>query len=222
MTISQDVVEILEYLLPGFLAAWVFYILTGHPKQSPFERTVQALILTIVIKASVYVINGTAVLTGSHLFSVGKWDDSTAVLWSVIVAFIVGHALAWAANNNAYHKCLYRFNITSKTSLVSEWHSAFTSTYCYVILHLADDLDNRRLFGWPEEWPDDPVNGHFVINEPEWLAVENGEYKRIPLPQNELLMVGGRHVVMVEFVRTPGTPHNEDENERKEEIGTMD
>lgn len=47
---SKEVVLVLVYLLPGFLAAWVFYGLTSHPKPSQFERVVQAVIFTFVIQ----------------------------------------------------------------------------------------------------------------------------------------------------------------------------
>ncbi len=43
---SKELVGIISYLLPGFLAAWIFYGLTAHPKPQPFERVVQALIFT--------------------------------------------------------------------------------------------------------------------------------------------------------------------------------
>jgi len=44
---AKDFVTLLQYLLPGFVAAWVFYSFTSFPKPSQFERVVQALIFTI-------------------------------------------------------------------------------------------------------------------------------------------------------------------------------
>ena len=34
------------------------------------------------------------------------------------------------------------------------------------MLHLKGQ---RRLFGWPKEWPNRPDNQHFLIEECEWL-----------------------------------------------------
>jgi hypothetical protein len=50
-------------------------------------------------------------------------------------------------------------------------------------LHLNDE---RRIYGWPEEWPSDPRAGYFSIAEAEWIeAVDDEEgkgcNKRIPL-----------------------------------------
>ena len=48
---KQDVVSLLYFLLPGFLAAWVSYGLTAHPKREAFERVIQALIFTVIVRA---------------------------------------------------------------------------------------------------------------------------------------------------------------------------
>ena len=44
---SGEVVGVLTFLLPGFVAAAVFYSLTSHPKPDAFDRVVQALIFLI-------------------------------------------------------------------------------------------------------------------------------------------------------------------------------
>ena len=53
-SLTNDIVVILQYLLPGFLAAWIFYGFTSHPKPSQFERVVQALIFTLIIHLAVF------------------------------------------------------------------------------------------------------------------------------------------------------------------------
>ena len=83
----------------------------------------------------------------------------------------------------------------------------------YIILHLDDTLDNRTLFGWPQEWPDDPKNGHFVITEPEWLIEQKTGYERIAATADEMLLVAAAHVVMVEFVKSGSTEQDDDEEE---------
>lgn len=206
MGISKDVVVLLEYLLPGFIAAWVFFGLTGHPKTSPFERTVQALIFTVIIKAIAHCIGWFAItiyaVTG---VSVGTWDANAQLILSVTIAIVGGHAISWAANTNTYHKRLYKRKITTKTSLVSEWHSAFAMRDAYIILHLDSDLNQRKLFGWPNEWPDDPKSGHFVITEPEWLIEQDDGYQRVPATADEMLLISASHVLMVEFVKSSNT-----------------
>ncbi|MDP9620179.1 hypothetical protein [Stenotrophomonas geniculata] len=52
-TLFNNATTLLTYLLPGFLAAWVFYGLTSHPKPPQFERTVEALVFTFAVQALV-------------------------------------------------------------------------------------------------------------------------------------------------------------------------
>ena len=50
---SSEVVGVLTFLLPGFVAAAIFYSLTSHPKPGAFDRVIQALIFTVIGQAIV-------------------------------------------------------------------------------------------------------------------------------------------------------------------------
>ena len=65
----------------------------------------------------------------------------------------------------------------------------------YVVLHFEDE---RRLYGWPIEWPSEPGNGHFLITEASWLD-EKG--KEIPLTGVESILIDARQVKWVEFMK---------------------
>ena len=62
-------------------------------------------------------------------------------------------------------------------------------------MHLSD---GRRLYGWPEEWPDHSDAGHFLMDQPEWL-LDDGQ--RAPLYGVEKTLVPASDVEMVEFVK---------------------
>ncbi len=53
---NSEIVAALTFLLPGLLAAVVFYSLTSHPKPSEFDRVVQALVFTTLGQAATWVI----------------------------------------------------------------------------------------------------------------------------------------------------------------------
>jgi len=48
---SSEAVAILAFLLPGFVAAAIFYSLTSYPRPGAFERIVSALIFTAIGQA---------------------------------------------------------------------------------------------------------------------------------------------------------------------------
>ena len=85
--------------------------------------------------------------------------------------------------------------ITKETSYPSEWYSAFSRlSDCYVVLHLNG---RRRLYGWPSEWPSSPKEGHFFIQDGEWL-LENNE--REPIEGVVAILISVSEVEMVEFL----------------------
>lgn len=191
--VSQDVIKILTYLLPGFLAAEVVYTLTPSPRRIPFERVIQALIFTVVVQAAASGLGTTLLWIGDRGVTFGEWNDRSALLWSVALAVLLAVAIAWALNTDAVHSLLRATRITYQTSFSSEWFGALCQHRGYVVLHLEG---SRRMYGWPEEWPNQPDSGHFVIAEAEWLDGDN----RIPLLGVRRVLVPAKTVEMLELM----------------------
>lgn len=183
---SSEVVGVLTFLLPGFVAAAVFYSLTSHPKPDTFDRVVLALIFTVIGQAI-------AELLLSKYQSLKSWELALTIL----VAVVLGLGAAYASNRDSVHRILRHLGITKETSYPSEWYSSFSRhNDCYVVLHLEGQ---RRLYGWPEEWPSHPEQGHFRISEGEWLT---GESERSPATGVSAILISADEVEMVEFLST--------------------
>ena len=192
--IGKDAIQILQYLLPGFLAAWVFYGLTPYRLPSQFERVVQALIFTLIIQAVVY-------LERLGLDGLGRpWtlsisDEPSRLFASAITALIAGCIFSLCANHDLFHGLARMLRVTTETSYPSQWYSAFCSNVTYVVLQLGD---GRRIYGWPREWPSDPQQGHFLLEEPSWLT-EDGQSHDITGVSDILIAVSD--VRWVEFMK---------------------
>ena len=183
---SNDVIHVLRFLLPGFIAAAVFYSLTSHPKPDAFNRVILALIFTVIGQAI------TEILLAVCPQLMG-WELALTVL----AAIVLGLGAALASNSDFAHGILRRLKITKETSYPSEWYSSFSRhSNCYVVLHLKGQ---RRLYGWPEEWPSHPDHGHFRISEAEWLQDAAGEPIATTGVSATLIPVG--EVEMVEFLQ---------------------
>jgi hypothetical protein len=190
---SKAVLEVLIYLLPGLVSAALVYVLTPAARPVPFERLVQALLYTIVVQALLVIARGAFTLVGSHCCAIGYWTEGVALVWSVLLAVVVGLLSAWADNTDRVHALLRRAGITYQTSFPSEWFGAFSQNEGYVVLHLKGE---RRLYGWPEEWPSSPERGHFVVAQAEWLTPEG----RTPLSGVQHILVRAEDVEMVEMM----------------------
>ena len=116
----------------------------------------------------------------------------------VVVALLIAvvFALIWSCftNYDTLHWFLRLIKVTKETSYPSEWYPAFArNPNCYVVLHLKGE---RRLYGWPDEWPSRPGQGHFRILEPEWLTEEENR----PSTGVEEILISVDQVEMVEFL----------------------
>ena len=101
------------------------------------------------------------------------------------------------SNHDTMHGILRRLGITKETSYPSEWYSTFWRLNdCYVVLHLKGE---RRLYGWPEEWPSQPDRGHFRISEGEWLG--NDENDGVSTTGVSAILISANDVEMVEFIK---------------------
>lgn len=197
-TFAKDFITLLQYLLPGFVAAWIFYNLTSFPKPSQFERIVQALIFTIFVQVLVYLIKILLFFIGNK-WPLFNWNSQSDLIWSIIFALLIGIIFSYYANNDKVHKKLRKWDITRETSYPSEWFGAFLKNVTFVVLHLDGE---RRLYGWPIEWPSDPEKGHFVLVQASWLDDEakDGEKSQISLTGVSSIMVDVKDVKMIEFM----------------------
>lgn len=187
---SGEVVGVLTFLLPGFVAAAVFYSLTSHPKPDAFDRIVQALIFTVIGNA----ITTVFLSSGSSPDEYAEWLKNWEPVVSILVAVALALMASYASNRDSVHRILRRINVTRETSHPSEWYSAFSRHGdCYVVLHLKGQ---RRLYGWPEEWP---AIRKMVISELRkengWMTINGYRQKGVAA-----ILIPASEVEMVEFL----------------------
>ncbi|MBA1202672.1 hypothetical protein G7009_13065 [Pseudomonas capeferrum] len=188
----KEVIPLLQYLIPGFLTAWIFYSLTAFKRPDTFGQIVQALIFTLVIHGTVLAIGSICLWIGVHWGSIGKWDAKAEAIWSFVIAVSVGVSSCYLATSDKLHSWLRTRGVTEQTSYPNEWYSTFSTYERFVVLHLHDE---RRLYGWPREWPSEPTQGQFVIQNPAWL---DDKGKKLPFGA-EFLVIDVSKVQWVEF-----------------------
>lgn len=191
-SISKDVITILQYLLPGLLAAWIFYGFTSYPKPPQFERVIEALIFTLIIQSVVF-FEKVAVLKVGVLWNVGNWNEHSEIICSTVSAIFLGALFSYYANNDKFHKLIRHIGISRETSYPSEWFGTFLKNVTYVVLHLKDE---RRIYGWPIEWPSDPDRGHILLEQASWI--KDGE--EIPITGVKSVLIDVDDVRWVEFM----------------------
>lgn len=198
--ISVEIIEVLRFLLPGFITITVFYSFTSYPKANAFGQIIYALISTTIIQSVMPMIY----LIENRLFQTDilNRDDFEFIL-STLIAILLGIISSYLMNNDTVHGLFRRSKckITRESSYPSEWYFAFARhPKCYVVLHMSGE---RRLYGWATEWPGLPDKGHFLIEQGEWLVGN----KRKPITGVTAILIPVSEVEMVEFL--PQVPVNQ-------------
>lgn len=175
--ISSEIVGALVFLLPGFVAAAVFYSLTSHSKPGAFDLVIQALIFTAAGQA----ITSAIILAFGATAGNVAWAENWGFVLSLVVSVFLAVLMAYILNNDVAHRVLRRIRITRETSYPSEWYSTFARHECYVVLHM---------------------KGHFRITEAEWLESD----RRTPAEGVATILIPAGEVEMVEFVEYPEQP----------------
>ena len=198
---SSEIVSVFVFLMPGFVAAAVFYSLSSYPKPNEFGQVVQALVFTMVGQIIALSVQQLTILLGASR----PWPTTLEIIVPTICAVTFALIVVYASNNDTLHGLFRRLRFTRETSYSSEWYSSFAENpNCYIVLHLKD---RRRLYGWPEEWPSRPEQGHFRIIEGEWLDADasdahNGSQDN-SVHEIFVIIVPVEDVKMVEFME-PG------------------
>lgn len=196
---DNTVIQVLLFLLPGFVAAALYYFLISYPNPKPneFGQIIHALVFTTIGQIVWIVVE--------RLSPIGsEWGVPISVTAAVASAAIV----VGISNNDIVHKGFRWIRFTKENSYPSVWYSSFShNADCYVVLHLTH---NRQLYGWPAEWPANPNDGHIRIAEGEWLD-ESGNMLTAENDQdstsNPTFLIPTKEVEMIEFIQSEPTDH---------------
>ena len=197
--ITIDLLGLLNQLLPGLLAAAIFYSLTAFQRPSPFERVVQALIFTMIVRVAAITVKYAAITIGKFCKPFFDWNTDSDLIWSFVLAVAVGFLSSVIANKNWIHRVLREeFNVTNRESYPSEWYGIHKHACHYqsrdAILHL---VDGRRIRGQVENWPDEPTNGIYSLGNAAWLEQGKDDQK---LEAIWRIVIHATDVKMVEFM----------------------
>ncbi|MCD1653559.1 DUF6338 family protein [Treponema zuelzerae] len=163
-----------------------------------YTNIINALIYTVIINAVVYLVSIVCSLIG-NIFTIGVWDDTVSLIWSVIISIILAIIISFILNSDCIHKFLRDKNLTKQTPYPSEWYGVFSENITFIVLHLNDE---RRIMGWPDEWPTNPLEGHFALSHAMWLIETDGnEDKNIDLDMDSYILIKATDVRFVEFMK---------------------
>ena len=196
---SSESINILQYLLPGFLAAGIFQTLISSRKPIGIDIIVRSFIFTIIVQFLTDAFIWLAIYF--EWFSDLNTTRDYVILLIISTVFGVTAATLW--NYDLFHKFFRFVKVTEQSADNSTRISAFKlNRNSYVVLHLKGE---RRLFGWPRGWPSSPTDQYYLIEEYSWLS-DNDQNADVKNPPEETvggtsrILISESEVEMIEFV----------------------
>ncbi|MDH0646227.1 hypothetical protein N5D48_05115 [Pseudomonas sp. GD03858] len=190
--VTKELLPTLQLFLPGFLTTIVFYWFASVPKPPQFERVLQALICTPIIKFLVEQLESTLYEIG-ELYSVGVWTKSTELGFSIALPIAIGLSLACLCNRDLIYKIARKIGITKKASIDDTTH-IFSSRPDHVVVF--EFIDGRRLLGYIRSFPNDCTAGVFLVDNPHWMAGKTPT----PYAGIESILINATDVKWIEFL----------------------
>lgn len=166
LEITNDLLPLIQKLIPGFLMTMTFYWFAEVPKPGQFDRTLQALVGTALIQASMLGIQQAAYFIGDHCFSLGPWSNTASDASAILIGGFVGLCLAYFCNNDGIYAVARKLGLTSKASTDDSVHVYQKMGEAVTVLHLKD---GKRLMGYLETFPVNKENGTFLLTDPHWV-----------------------------------------------------
>ena len=192
--------KLVQYLFAGLVASWVYYGLVPATKPSAFDRLVDALVLTALIRLMMQGV-ALAIPPLAPVLELVENPSSLAdsffgSLLVIGVSVLFGLLRAVLTNKNIPHRWLIARGWTDQAAIRSNLSHAFSVRQdSFVVLNMRD---GRRLYGWPLSWPDRTDDNYFLLSDYVWLDAGDDKEKS----PDAAILIAGRDVEMVEFVPT--------------------
>lgn len=174
MELTLQTINILFFLIPGFIASFIIDSIIVRKELTPTSRIIESLIFTFLIYIIVSIFTSIELFAqinennGEIHFKLNvNWDFlSVLLIVTVTLPIIFGAILFY----DLHLRFLRWIRITDKTSRDTTWQDVFIEQKRYIVIH---HTDGRRIFGWPLYYSNIPENGYIYLYEPAWINETN-------------------------------------------------
>jgi Family of unknown function (DUF6338) len=163
-------------LLPGFLAARIEQRLTVNPKQTEFDKTIEALLYSFFIYL-VFTAIFHSLPVSLKAEKVGETIHYSIVANALrlallpLIALALSGVVSFAANNDYFGRIFRGLRVTRRTWRSSTWADVFHNFGGVVQVEL---LDGRCVLGWLKFFSDRPEDGTVFLERAAWVNADGG------------------------------------------------
>lgn len=165
-TFTFQALQILIFLIPGFISEGILDALIVREEKKEFEKTIEALIFSMVIYTiySLISVSGKSPIILSQVEqSITYSYDSKSFLWLGLFSVSIPVVLSFFVTNDWHMKLARLLWITRKTARSSVWFDVFCDIRKPTIINFKN---GRRIYGWPKYFSNNPENQYVFLFKP--------------------------------------------------------
>lgn len=192
---SYEALQILIFLIPGFIASAIMNILLVRKVEKEFAKIIEALIFSMIVYAVYLLVNGNSPVSleeieGNKILTY----DRGPFLWLVLLSLAIPLIFSFFVTNDLHMKVARALGISRKTSRSTVWFDVFCDKKCYVIINFEN---GRRIYGWPQYFSNTPEESYVFLYHPAWVGEDN---EPVDIGVEGILITPEQKIESIEFL----------------------
>jgi hypothetical protein len=194
---SFDALNILIFLIPGFISANILNFIVVRKEKNDFSKVVEALIFSLVIYTVYAIIFKETPVLIQEKSIIFNWESLLFLsIFSVLFPLILGANIT----NDLLMKGARFLRITKNKSRSSVWLDVFYDFKRHVIINFEN---GRRIYGWPMYYSKEPDKPYVFLYNPAWVVEDEKtkEQKFLKLGLEGMLITPEQKIESIEFLK---------------------
>jgi len=201
--IGFEALVVLLILLPGFFAASIVQGLCTRPKQTEFDKVIEALLYSFVTYLAFTAIIGRVPVSmrvepDGQAKLVSVQTRVGPLLWLGLIALAIALIVSISTNNDLHGRVLRKLRFTQRTARSSVWSDVFHYASGYVQVEL---VDGRNVLGWLRYYSDTPEESSLYLEDAAWIRPDN---TKVPVKGPGILLTKESGIRTIMFL-APGS-----------------
>lgn len=188
--------QILIFLIPGFIAATIFNVLIVRKERKEFEKIIESLIFSMLIYTIYSLVSGKSPVTLNQIEGTITCSyNGNSFLYLGLFSVGIPTILSFLITNDWHMKLSRKLQISRKTARSSVWFDVFCDIRKPIIINFEN---GRRIYGWPEYYSDEPETPYIFLFKPAWIE----EDKYVDLKVRGILITPEQKIKSIEFLES--------------------
>lgn len=190
---SYEALQILIFLIPGFVASKVKNVLLSTEVEKEFDKIIEALIFSLVIYTFYSLLSGKSPVSFDKEKTILSYDGYSLLLLGLL-SIAVPCVLGLLETNKWFLNLARKIRISSDKARSDVWFDSLGDVgEKGVIINLEG---GKRIHGWVGYYSNTPEDAYIYLHDPAWVDME----EFVPLKVKGILLTPAQKIESIEIM----------------------